>query len=151
MLKNTPYYSTGYGKIRDDVMHRSGIGTTHDMKSVMTEIFLASLRFREYTFTEKVNLWRGKLSLNKQLSMSDDLREKVTTLAVPTYFFSGIYDYTVNYKMSEEYLIMLQAPVKGFYLFEYSAHSPIYEEPNKVSQIIAKDILLNTNTHANIK
>jgi pimeloyl-ACP methyl ester carboxylesterase len=152
-LKENPYPSIGYDKIRDDVMHRSGIGTTHEMKSVVTGIFFASFKNREYTLTEKVNIWRGKLLLNKnvQLSMNDDLREKVTKLDVPTYFFSGVYDYTVNYKMSEEYLVLLEAPVKGFYLFEYSAHSPIFEEPNKVTQIIKSDILLNTNTLANTK
>lgn len=54
-----------YYKIRDDVMHRSGIGTTHDRKSVVTGIFFASLENGEYTLTEKVNLWRGKLLLNE--------------------------------------------------------------------------------------
>lgn len=152
-LKENPYQSIGYEKIRDYVMHRSGIGTTHDMRSVVTGIFFASFKNREYTLAEKVNLWRGKLLLNKNvlLSMNDDLRKKVTALDVPTYFFSGVYDYTVNYKMSEEYLVLLDAPVKGFYLFELSAHSPIFEEPNKVTQIIKSDILLNTNTLANIK
>lgn len=53
--------------------------------------------------------------------------------------------------MSEEYLARLTAPVKGYYLFEYSAHSPIFEEPSKVLQIVAKNILLCTNTLANKK
>jgi pimeloyl-ACP methyl ester carboxylesterase len=152
-LKENPYPSLGYNKIRDDVMHRCGIGTTHDMKSVVTGIFLTSLKSREYNLTDKINLWRGKRLLNKnvQLCMKDDLRKKVNVLEIPTYFFSGVYDYTVNYKMSEEYLARLTAPVKGYYLFEYSAHSPIFEEPNKVLQIVAKDILLCTNTLANKK
>lgn len=152
-LKENPHPSIGYDKIRDAFMHRAGIGTTHDMKSVVTGIFLASLKNREYTLTEKINLWRGKLLLNKnaQLKMNDDLRDKVTALDVPTYFFSGLYDYTVNYKLAEEYLVQLEAPVKGFYLFENSAHSPIFEEPNKVAQIIKSDIFLNTNTFADIK
>jgi hypothetical protein len=53
--------------------------------------------------------------------------------------------------MAEEYLVQLEAPVKGFYLFENSAHSPIFEEPNKVAQIIKSDIFLNTNTLTDIK
>lgn len=152
-LKENPYSSDGYEAIRDNFMHRSGIGTTHNMKSVTTGIFFASLKNREYTLAEKINLWRGKLLLNRsnQLKIKDDLRDKVTSLDVPTYFFSGIYDYTVNYKMSEEYLMQLEVPVKGFYLFKNSAHSPIFEEPNKVTQIIESDIFLNTNTLANTK
>jgi len=137
-LKNNKYPSDGYFKIRDDVMHRSGIGTTHLMKSVMTGVFFASLKNREYTLAEKINLWRGKLLLNQniQLQMKVDLRKEVTSLEIPVYFFSGIYDYTVNYEMSEEYLKQIEAPVKEFYLFKKSAHSPIFEEPNAVLEIM---------------
>ncbi len=153
-LKENNYLLNGYEKIyekgflRDVVMHRSGIGTTHDMKSIVTGVVLASLKSKEYTLTEKINLWRGKLLLNKnsQLKMKDDLRKIITKLDVPTYFFSGLFDYTVNYKMTEEYLVQLEAPIKGFYIFENSAHSPIYEEPDKVAQIMKKDIFLNTLT-----
>ena len=142
-LEKNPCPSIGYDKIRDRVMHRAGIGTRHDMKSVATGIFFASLKNREYTRAERINLWRGKVLLNKnsQLTMNDDIRDKVTALDVPAYFFSGIYDYTVNYQMSGQYLAQLEAPVKEFYLFENSAHSPIFEEPERTAQIIRTDIL----------
>lgn len=142
-IKENSYLSDGYSKIRDDIMHRSGIGTTHKMKSVIKGVFLASLKNREYTIGEKINLWIGKMLLNNngELKMTDDLRETVTTLEVPTYFFSGAFDYTVNWKMSEEYLKQIKAPIKEFYLFENSAHSPIFEEPDKVVKIIKSDIL----------
>ena len=147
-LKETDYLSEEYNKIRDILMHRSGIGTTHDMESVVTGIVFASLKNREYTLMEKINLWRGKPLLNqsKQLKMKDDIREIVTKLDVPVYFFSGAFDYTVNYEMSEEYLRQIVAPQKGFYLFENSAHSPIFEEPDKVIQIIKNDILSRADT-----
>jgi len=152
-LKENNYLSNGYVKIRDDVMHRAGVGTTHEMKSVVKGIFFASLKNTEYTLTEKINLWRGKMLLNKniQLKMEDDLRKTITKLEVPTYFFSGVFDYTVNYEMAEEYLKQIEAPMKGFYLFENSAHSPILEEPNKVAQIIQTDIFKKTNNLANVK
>lgn len=152
-LKNNDYLSDGYDKVRDSVMHRSGIGTTHDMTSVVSGIFFPSLTNSEYTLGEKINLWRGKMLLNKnkQLKMKKDLRETVTKLYVPTYFFSGAYDYTVNFKMSEEYLKRIEAPIKGFYLFKSSAHSPIFEEANKVEQIIKSDIFKNTNDLADTK
>lgn len=142
-LQDNDYLSEGYKKIRDDVMHRAGIGTTRDMKSVIKGVFLSSLKNREYSLAEKINLWRGKLLLsnNKQLEINEDLREKCTTFEVPVYFFSGAYDYTVNYKMSDEYLQLIDAPVKGFYLFENSAHSPFFEEPEKVALIFKSDII----------
>jgi pimeloyl-ACP methyl ester carboxylesterase len=152
-LEENDYLSDGYRKIRDDVMHRAGIGTTHEMNSVVTGIFFPSLKNREFTIAEKINLWRGKLLLNrnKQLKMKDDLRKTVTQLDIPIYFFSGEYDYTVNYEMVKEYLKQIEAPIKGFYLFKNSAHSPIFEEPNKVAQIVKSDILDNTNDFADIK
>jgi pimeloyl-ACP methyl ester carboxylesterase len=152
-LEENDYLSDGYRKIRDDVMHRAGIGTTHEMNSVVTGIFFPSLKNREFTIAEKINLWRGKLLLNrnKQLKMKDDLRKTVTQLDIPIYFFSGEYDYTVNYEMAKEYLKQIEAPIKGFYLFKNSAHSPIFEEPNKVAQIVKSDILDNTNDFADIK
>lgn len=69
----------------------------------------------------------------------------ITKIDIPVYFFSGIYDYTVNYSMSEAYLKKLRAPLKGFYLFKESAHSPIFEEPEKVGQIIREDVLKGKN------
>lgn len=83
--------------------------------------------------------------------MKEDLRQKITELDVPVYFFSGRYDYTVNYKMSEEYLASLKAPLKGLYLFENSAHSPMFEEPTRLGQILKKDVLSCANTLANIR
>lgn len=56
-------------------------------------------------------------------------------------FFSRKYDYTVNYEMAEEYLNSIEAPEKNFYLFENSAHSPMFEEPERVKEIIEKDII----------
>ena len=57
MTDGTP---PAYLALRDQAMHSLGIGTTHDMNSVITGIFLPSLTFREYTLLEKVNLWRAK-------------------------------------------------------------------------------------------
>ncbi|MGI8459992.1 MAG: hypothetical protein ACR2LI_18010 [Propionibacteriaceae bacterium] len=49
-----------YLKVRDTAMHKLGIGTTHDMNSVITGIFLVSWRFRGDTLQEKVNLARTR-------------------------------------------------------------------------------------------
>ena len=143
-----------YDKLRDEYMHGIGIGTTRDMKSVERDIFLPSWQFREYTLSEKINLWRGKFfSRSRNFSLWDkmqatDLTNQVTELEIPVYFFSGIYDYTVNYTLSKDYLEKLQAPIKGFYTFEQSAHSPMFEEPKKVQKILLEDVLAGTNNLA---
>jgi pimeloyl-ACP methyl ester carboxylesterase len=144
--------SDAYLAVRDGAMHRLGIGTTHDMKSVITGVFFASWRFREYTLDEKVNLWRGR-SFSRSFGMWDkmirtDLTEQVPELKIPVYFFSGIHDYTVSYVLSKDYLERLRAPLKGFYTFPDSAHSPILEEPRRAEKIFREDVLAGANSLA---
>jgi pimeloyl-ACP methyl ester carboxylesterase len=146
-----------YEALRDAYMHGAGIGTTRDMDSVVTGIFLPSWQFREYTLSEKVNLWRGKLfSRSRNFSLWDkmqvtDLAQQVTKLEIPVYFLHGLYDYTCAYPLAKDYFEKLDAPVKGFYTFENSAHSPMFEEPEKVQQILLEDVLAGTNNLADKK
>ena len=147
----------GYDALRDAYMHGAGIGTTRDMNSVITDIFLPSWQFREYTLREKVNLWRGKIiSRSPRFGLWDkvqvtDLTRQVTELEIPVYFLHGKYDYTCAYPLAKEYFAKIKAPVKGFYTFDQSAHSPMFEEPEKVNQILLEDVLAGTNNLADIK
>jgi pimeloyl-ACP methyl ester carboxylesterase len=137
-----------YMKIRDSAMHDLGVGTTHDMKSVMTGVFLASWLFREYTLGEKLALWRGKFASDKMLwdkMIATDLTKQIQKLDLPVYFFHGKYDYTVSYPLAKAYFEELQVPIKGFYTFEHSAHSPMFEEPDRMKQIIQEDVLVGKN------
>jgi pimeloyl-ACP methyl ester carboxylesterase len=133
-----------YLKVRDVAMHGLGIGTTHDMKSIVTGLLLRSLLNREYTLSEKVGMWRGKIFSGSRLwntQLSTDLTTKVTRLEVPVYFFHGAFDYTVSYPLAKSYYERLDAPVKGFYTFKQSAHSPLFEEPGKMREIVRADVL----------
>jgi pimeloyl-ACP methyl ester carboxylesterase len=77
--------------------------------------------------------------------LETDFTAKVPRLDIPVYFFSGKYDLTVNHKLSKAYLTKLLAPLKGFYTFNQSAHSPLFEEPELVRRIIETDVLNNKN------
>ncbi len=139
---------TSYMKVRDSAMHGLGVGTTHAMKSVMTGVFLASWLFRQYTLGEKLALWRGKFASDRLLwdkMIATDLTNQLQRLDLPVYFFHGKYDYTVSYPLAKAYLDQLQAPIKGFYTFEHSAHSPMFEEPARMKQIMQEDILVGKN------
>jgi pimeloyl-ACP methyl ester carboxylesterase len=130
--------------MRDNAMHGVGVGTTRDMKTIEWGVFFPSWFSKQLTLREKINLWRGKIYCASKLRnevFSTDLRKKVTNLDLPIYFFSGKYDYTVNRNLSKAYLVELQAPVKGFYTFENSAHSPFFEEPEKVRQVFREDVM----------
>ena len=132
--------------VRDKHMHKLGIGTMHNMKSVFRDIFVPVWTCKAYTFQEKINIWKSKFSFIPKTNLmnemlSTDFTGKVQELKIPVYFLSGKFDMTVNIDLSKAYLFQLQAPLKGFYTFDNSAHSPLFEEPIRVRQIIEHDIL----------
>jgi pimeloyl-ACP methyl ester carboxylesterase len=138
-----------YLVLRDDAMHGLGIGTMHEMRSVMRDLFLESFKYRGYTLREKVNFWRAKFSsgvssLWKE-NITTDLSQAVPHLEIPVYFLEGIHDYTCSYTEAKAYFEKLDAPVKGFYTFDRSAHSPLFEEPDKTMEILREDVLQGTN------
>jgi pimeloyl-ACP methyl ester carboxylesterase len=141
-----------YLRVRDRAMHSLGVGTAHDMTSLLRGIVWPSLHSPNYTVGEKIKLWRGKYSSGVSAlwdeMMNVDLADRVTELALPAYFFHGVYDYTVNYQLAKDYVEALKAPLKGFYTFDRSAHSPIMEEPRKAQRIMRQDVLAGTNRHA---
>lgn len=144
-----------YLSIRDIAMHKLGIGTMHSMHSLLTGILLPSLFFPEYTITEKKNLWMGKTNAGVSVvwdrMMKIDLRQQVTELKIPAYFFHGTYDYTCNVQLAESYFKILHTPVKGFYRFTRSAHSPMFEEPERMNEIILNDVLTGGNRNADLQ
>jgi pimeloyl-ACP methyl ester carboxylesterase len=138
-----------YDAVRDRAMHGLGIGTTRDMRSVVIGLFLPSWRFPEYTLREKVNLWRGKVFSRRSALWNEmlaaDLTKLVPELRLPAYFLHGRHDYTVSYELSKAYAQQLAAPLKGFYTFQNSAHSPMFEEPERTLRILSEDILPGGN------
>jgi pimeloyl-ACP methyl ester carboxylesterase len=141
-----------YLAVRDKAMHSLGVGTTRDMTSVLRGIVWPSLRSPHYTLGEKVRLWRGKFSSGVSALWDEmlavDLADRVAELALPAYFFHGVHDYTTSYQLAADYVEALKAPLKGFYTFDRSAHSPILEEPEKAQGIMREDVLAGGNSLA---
>ncbi|PKL18523.1 MAG: alpha/beta hydrolase [Spirochaetae bacterium HGW-Spirochaetae-5] len=134
-----------YTKVRDSAMHDLGVGTMHNMKGVITGIFVPSLLFNEYSLKDKINLWKGKatsgISVMWNEIISQDLAKENTKFEMPVYFFHGIFDYTCSYQLAKEYFDVIKAPEKVFFTFNNSAHSPIFEEPLESINIIKTKIL----------
>lgn len=154
LLEDDSYILPFFNSIlRDRSMHELGIGTMHNMRSIIKDIFLPVWNCRAYTLKEKVNIWVSKFSfinksgLRKQI-ISTDITTKVPTLDIPAYFCSGKYDLTVNNELAKIYLKKLDAPIKGFYTFNNSAHSPMFEEPQKLKDILVEDVLNQTTNLA---
>ncbi|MBP1779520.1 MAG: putative hydrolase or acyltransferase of alpha/beta superfamily [candidate division NC10 bacterium] len=138
-----------YLRVRDEAMHVLGVGTMREMRSVLTGLFLLSLRNPDYTLAEKISMWRAKAAMGVSSiyaeMLATDLAERIPRVGVPLYFLHGVHDYTCTYAEALAYFDSLTAPLKGFYTFSKSAHSPIFEEPGKVMAILREDVLRGTN------
>jgi len=137
-----PFYRS---LVRDKSMHALGIGTMREMRSVFRGVFLPVWMCKAYTLREKIRIWKSKFSFLPQTSLYEqlfalDIPAQFPALRIPVYFFSGRYDLTVNYGLSKAYLEQLDAPLKGFYTFGQSAHSPIYEEQDRFREIMRNDV-----------
>lgn len=73
---------------------------------------------------------------------------RLTQFDLPIYFLIGRHDYTTNAELSRAYFDAIEAPVKGIYQFDNSAHSPLFEEPAKATEILLNVVLGRTNALA---
>lgn len=130
---------------RDQAMHGLGGGTAHDMRDVIAGLFLPSLACRAYTPLERVALWRAKFAAHAY-PVTRESREwpgpqRGASLGIPFYVFAGRHDLTTLYARQRSVFDGVDAPVKGFYTFPGSAHSPLFEEPNRAREILRLDVL----------
>lgn len=145
--------SDAYLRLRDAATHRLGGGTTRDMNSVITGVFLPVLASPIYTLSEKIDLWRGKAWSRGLLwdeILRTDLRETLTRLDLPVYFFVGAHDLTAMPALSRDYFERIDAPLRGLYLFSNSAHSPLFEEPDRAIAALLEDVMHGRTEHADI-
>ncbi len=145
-----PFYKS---VLRDEAMHELGVGTMRAMTSVLRDIVLAVMLCRAYTLREKFAIWVSKFSFVRKSRLIDeqfafDFPAEVPRLELPVYLLSGAYDLTVNRDLSRTYLDRLVAPRKGFYTFPNSAHSPLFEEPGRMLEILVHDVLGGTTSLA---
>lgn len=143
LRKHDPY-SDGFPQkeyrlqVRTLLMNKYGIGMLHEGVTVR-KIAKAILAFKGYTAPEKIKYIRG---MNQSIDRlfdeltHDNLFETSLCFEIPFYVFHGKHDYQVSYALAKKYLDALQAPRKGFFAFENSAHSPNMEEPKKFISIV---------------
>ncbi len=129
--------------VRSEGMNKLGIGVMRSMPSMLDFVAIV-LRYKGYTLVEKFKFQQGssfslKCLCDRMIYM--DLFELVPCLQVPVYIFQGRYDYQTSYVVAKEFATALKAPLKGFYTFENSAHSPCFEEPEKMCNILRVDVL----------
>ena len=139
--KNAPEFpNTDYVMgIRTTLMNRYGIGFTRENMS-MFDAAISVLLFRGYTLSEKLKYIQGmmfsQVYLWNSVVLGNNLFETSTSFQVPIYVIHGKYDYQTSYTLAYQWFEIIEAPDKGFFSFENSAHSPIIEEQERFVQIV---------------
>ncbi len=137
--------SIPYLGVRSVGMNKLGVGVMRNI-TTMRECVAMVLTFKGYTWGEKFKYPLGSnfsLKCMWDTVLKMNLIEQVPSVEVPVYIFQGKHDYQVSYVVAKEFAAALKAPVKGFYTFDDSAHSPCFEEPEKMRHIIRVDVLQN--------
>jgi pimeloyl-ACP methyl ester carboxylesterase len=126
-------------KVRTAALDKYGIGRLHQ-GLVFMDIIKTFFVFKGYTLKEKINWFLGAdfsmIQLYDRVWKEDNLFESSIKFTIPFYIIHGIYDYNVSYTLSKEYLNVLEAPKKGFYSFNNSAHSPNMEETENFIEVL---------------
>jgi pimeloyl-ACP methyl ester carboxylesterase len=116
--------------VRETLLFKFG-GEIHSAKSFMP-LLLTGLAAPEYSLRDARNIPKGVSLYSRNFiynSISGELMDVITQVEVPVYFFTGRYDYTDPFTLTEQYFSTINAPEKHIVWFEESAHFPFYEEP----------------------
>ncbi|MNZ60869.1 L-amino acid amidase [compost metagenome] len=91
----------------------------------------------EYNGLDVIRYMRG-ISATQAVLLKEEAANHITDLVprleIPTYFVMGKYDYMTSTSAAKDYYDELEAPVKGFGLFEESAHYPQFEEKERFEE-----------------
>lgn len=121
----------------ENVLLAAGCATTREMRSDALDIFFPQMQSKCYTFPQKINYWRGKCLLSK--SPFDEVKillDQPRTLQIPICFINGYYDYTCPTPLVKAMYEKIDAPKKELHIFNDSAHSPLWEENDKVLEVM---------------
>lgn len=98
---------------------------------------------KEYTIFESLNVMKGvrfsSLLMWEDVVKTDFLTE-IDELEIPVYFMVGRHDWNTPFELAEEYFDLLKAPKKELIWFENSAHSPVYEEPERFNRLMVEKV-----------
>lgn len=116
--------------VRETLLFKFG-GELHKAKSFLP-LLMTGLASPEYSLRDARNVPKGVSLYSKHFvynSIPGELMDAITEVRIPVYFFTGRYDYTDPFTLTEQYFARIRAPEKHIVWFENSAHFPFYEEP----------------------
>ncbi|MGL5041573.1 MAG: alpha/beta fold hydrolase [Culicoidibacterales bacterium] len=124
---------------RNTYLQKYNIGLTRKKMSMMTAVLLPLLRTKTYSLTEKINQIRGLFFSMKMFGevFTVPLDRYIKKIDIPVYIIAGAYDYQTSFTQAKILFDQLDIPKGEYIVFEHSAHSPLFEEPEKFLQTMA--------------
>lgn len=116
-----------------DYLSKYGGGTYKKREGMIRSLLVPLLKTKEYRLRDIPAYAKGGLYLSKTL-WNDIVSVSflsVTSLKVPLIVTQGDHDYNTPTAIAGEWFGSLSAPYKAWISFDSSAHSPIFEEPEK--------------------
>ncbi|MEI4790084.1 alpha/beta hydrolase [Bacillus sp. FJAT-53060] len=101
----------------------------------------AFLHSKHYQLIDKWRFLKGqKFSQSKLWDelMNESIQNRVSTILIPCYFINGAHDLITPADVSKPYVDQLTTPIKEWFTFKDSAHSPHLEEPDEFIRIVRK-------------
>lgn len=150
LLGDLPYEKTDFGsKISLSRKWTSYYGGAMYGRNDVNCLFVEAVVRPEYSLMDLINFLRGE-QLYYSNTESDTVRwelfnanlfEEIPSVEVPIYFVQGRNDYITSYEACEEYFDEVQAPYKELIPLSESAHNPIVEKTDDVSNILINKVL----------
>lgn len=133
--------------IQRNYLSKFGGGTYKKREGMFKSLLLPLLKTKEYSLSDIAKYAKGGLYLSKALW--DDVvavsYKDVTRLEVPIIVTQGEHDYNTPTAIVRRWYDALDAPFKKWIAFDESAHSPIFEEPEKWGREVAGALRLLTD------
>lgn len=120
--------------------HRRGIfnGRKYSNFNMMKDLF----SYRKYSLGEKFRFMSVLFSPKAVPLISEFMVQTygavVGELSVPVFIFNGKYDLMTCPEQAKVFFDTITAPQKEFYLYEQSAHFPMFDEPQRFNEDIEK-------------
>lgn len=137
-IENPALYHSDYRELAQMVIAYGG-----NITISMGEMALIAFQAREYNFIDYFRLLnsmnRGGGPLHPDGIMKQyNYIQSIPKIEIPVYFFIGRNDYNTPFMLVEEYYQILEAPYKELVVFEQSAHTPFFSEPEKFNRELIK-------------
>jgi len=137
------YKNRSYGEVKAKFTNKYGGGFKHRGYSNF-EILRHVFSCPNYTFKERLNIFRGSISSWQSLGhvmATTDLVKLVPTFNLPVFVLQGQHDYQTTHNQAKRFYESIEAPFKKIYTFKNSSHAPFIEEQERFYNIMQDEVL----------